>query len=263
MNMLPFTGPALITGASSGLGEAFARRLASLKVDLVLVARREDRLRALGAELEKEWGIRAEVLAADLADEAGLLRVEDFLRPRPDLGLLVNNAGFGGGGRFWKTDPAHGQSMIRVHVEAVVRLTRAALPATVERGSGALINVASVAAFYTFPGSVLYGSTKTWIVAFGRALALELRGKGVRVQALCPGFTHTGFHDTPELREMKETGIPKFLWMPAEQVIEKSLRALARGPVVCVPGFRNKILVAIPRIPFASPLIRRFSRLRD
>jgi uncharacterized protein len=263
MKIQSITGPALITGASSGLGEAFARRLASLKVDLVLVARREERLRTLGGELGKKWGVRTEVLAADLAEEAGLRRVEDFLRSRPDLGLLVNNAGFGGGGRFWQTDPALGQSMIRVHVEAVARLTRAALPAMVERGSGGLINVASVAAFYTFPGSVLYGSTKTWIVAFCRALGLELRGKGVRVQALCPGFTHTGFHDTPELRRMKETGIPKFLWMPAETVIEKSLRALARGPVVYVPGLRNKVLTAIPHIPFASPLIRRFSRLRD
>ena len=249
---------ALVMGASRGLGASIAAALAAEGANLALCARNEAKVSLVAQTLG------AEAIVCDLSvDGAAAAAVVDAQRRLGGLDILVINTGGPPAAVFESITDADWRGAFDGLWMSAVGAIRAALPAMVERGSGALINVASVAAFYTFPGSVLYGSTKTWIVAFCRALALELRGKGVRVQALCPGFTHTGFHDTPELRSMKETGIPKFLWMPAEQVIEKSLRALARGPVVCVPGLRNKILVAIPRIPFASPLIRRFSRLRD
>ena len=258
-----FPGTALITGASSGLGATFAYHLAALKYDLVLVARREDRLKTLGGQLSERYGVRTEILPADLSTDAGLFPVEEHIRARADLTLLVNNAGFGGGGPYYRIDMAKAADMIHVHVLATARLTRAVLPQMVERKRGAVINLGSVAAFFILPGSVMYGSTKAWIVAFSKGLANELRGTGVRIQALCPGFTHTEFHDTPELNKLKDETIPGFLWTPADKVIEKSLRALGRRKTVYIPGLKNRLLAAIPRIPFAGPLIRRVARRHE
>ncbi len=154
-------------------------------------------------------------------------------------------------------------TMVHVHVVATARLTRAVLPQMVERKRGAVINLGSVAAFFVLPGSVLYGSTKAWVVAFSRGLAHELRGTGVRMQALCPGFTHTEFHDAPEFDKMKDSSIPDFLWMPADKVIKKSLSALARRKTVYIPGLKNKILAALPRVPFAGPIIRLIARKHE
>jgi len=256
-------GTALITGASSGLGATFAHHLAALKYDLVLLARREDRLRTLADQLGRRFGIRAEVLPADLSADAGIIQVEDWIRARNDLTLLVNNAGFGGGGLYYRADMAKAADMIHVHVVTTARLTRAVLPQMVERKRGAVINVASVAAFFVLPGSIMYGSTKAWIVAFSKGLANELRGTGICVQALCPGFTHTEFHDTPELNKLKDSTIPGFLGMSADTVIDKSLRALGRRKTVYIPGLRNKLLAAIPRVPFAGPIIRRVARAHE
>jgi short-subunit dehydrogenase len=256
-------GTALITGASSGLGATFAHHLAALKYDLILVARREDRLKTLGGQLSGRYGIRTEILPADLSTDAGILLVEERIRAGADVTLLVNNAGFGGGGIYYRADMSRAADMIHVHVMATARLTRAALPPMVERRQGAVINLGSVAAFFVLPGSIMYGSTKGWIVAFSKGLANELRGTGVRIQALCPGFTHTEFHDTPELNKLKDETIPGFLWMPADKVIEKSLRALGRRKTVYIPGLKNKILAAIPRIPFSGPLIRSVARRHE
>jgi len=213
--------------------------------------------------LSQRFGIRTEILTADLSADAGIIHVEERIRARNDLTLLVNNAGFGGGGPYYLLDMAKAADMIHVHVLATARLTRAVLPQMVERRRGAVINLGSVAAFFVLPGSALYGSTKAWVVAFTRGLAHELKGTGVRMQALCPGFTHTEFHDAPEFEKMKDSSIPGFLWMPADKVIDKSLRALARGKSVYIPGLRNKLLAAIPRIPFAGPLIRRIARSHE
>ena len=263
MNDHPSPGTALITGASSGLGATFAHHLAALKYDLVLVARREDRLRTLAGQLSQRFGIRTEVLPADLSADAGIIQVEDLIRARGDLTLLVNNAGFGGGGPYVQADMARAAEMIHVHVVSTARLTRAVLPQMVQRKRGAVINLGSVAAFFVLPGSVMYGSTKAWVVAFSKGLAHELRGTGVRMQALCPGFTHTEFHDAPEFEKLKDSSIPGFLWMSADKVIDKSLRALSRGKSVYIPGLKNKILAALPRGPFAGPIIRRIARSHE
>lgn len=244
---LSSSGPALITGASSGLGEEFARQLAAAGYPLILVARREDRLRALAEELRSRHGVAVEVVAADLAAEEGMARIEALLRERGDVALLVNNAGFGAGGSYYRIEMPRQLDMIRVHIEAPARLMRAALPAMVEKGAGAIINVASVAAFAVTPKSGMYAATKAWAVSFSRSLALELRAKGVRIQALCPGFTYTGFHDTPELAAAGRNGIPKFLWGPAAKVVSTSLRALGGGRVVVIPGWKNKIMAFLSR----------------
>ena len=179
---------ALITGASSGIGAAFARKLAVAGYDLALVARRGDRLEALAAELETAYGIRAETLVADLTDEGDVERVAGAIAAISNLELLVNNAGMGAEGRFYQAEIGPQLDMIRLHVLASVRLTRAALPGMVERGRGGIINVASVAGFMALPENVNYCATKGYLITFSKALQLELIGTGVRVQALCPGI---------------------------------------------------------------------------
>ncbi|GIV59641.1 MAG: hypothetical protein KatS3mg043_0730 [Rhodothermaceae bacterium] len=202
---------ALITGASSGIGAGFARRLAERGYNLILVARRADRLAELAEELQTRHGIEAEGLPADLATDEGIRRVEARIVDCDTLDLLVNNAGFGTTGRFAEIDLAPQLAMIHVHVIAPVRLIRAALPGMMARGAGGIINVSSVSAFWPNAGSATYSATKAYLNAFSEALAHELRGTGVTVQALCPGFTRTEFHDTEDvhgLRPQPDPGLP-------------------------------------------------------
>jgi uncharacterized protein len=254
------SGPAtaLITGASSGIGAAFARRLAGLGYDLVLVARRGDRLSALAAELEGAHGIRAETLVADLIADDGVERVAETVATIPNLELLINNAGVGAEGRFCEGDIGPQIDMVRLHVLASVRLTHAALPGMTLRRHGGVINVASLAGLMALPGNVTYCATKGYLITFSKALQLELTGTGVHVQALCPGFTHTEFHD--DLQDFDKARMPAILWMPAEAVVEASLDGLARGEVVCIPGFGNRLLGLLgssPLGPRAAPLFLR------
>jgi short-subunit dehydrogenase len=233
---------ALVTGASAGIGAAFARRLARDGYGLILVARRRDRLEALSRELGE-----AEVLPADLTDDADLKRVEDRIFAEPSLELLVNNAGFGVEGLF-ADKPVEGQEeMHRLHVIATLRLTHAALGAMTARGKGAIINVSSVAGFGQSPASVSYCATKAWMNSFTEGLALELQvmNSPVKVQALCPGFTYSEFHD---VAGMDRNRIPAWLWMKAEDVVNASLAGLARGKLFVVPGKVYKAVVAIQRV---------------
>ncbi|MCX6632112.1 MAG: SDR family oxidoreductase [Candidatus Solibacter sp.] len=233
---------ALVTGASSGIGAEFARRLVRQGFELILVARRREQLDALARELGG-----AETLAADLTLEEDLARVEARIASAPDLELLVNNAGFGTKGRFWETPLDAQERMHRLHVMATLRLTRAALAGMVPRGRGGVINVSSVAGFGQSPGNVSYCATKAWMTSFTEGLDLELRGTGspVRVQALCPGFTVTEFHDT---MGMRREGIPAWLWMRAEDVVDQSLRGLEREKPIVVPGAIYKMVVTLERL---------------
>jgi short-subunit dehydrogenase len=245
---------ALITGASSGIGEVFARKLAGRGYGLILVARREDRLRTLAASLPT----KTELLGADLASEVGLAAVEKAIRDCAGLELLVNNAGFGTLGRFWEADLAGQIRMHEVHVMATMRLTHAALAGMVARGSGGVISVSSVAAFGQSPGNVSYCATKAWINSFTEGLDMELRsvGSAVKVQALCPGFTETEVHET---MRMDPRLIPSFLWLKADSVVEESLRGLERGKVIVIPNWKYKVAAALLRhLPHA--LKRRTGR---
>lgn len=238
---------ALVTGASSGIGEVFARKLAARGFNLVLVARRRDRLEALVRELTAAHGIHAEVLQADLADDKGLRAVEARIEAADALELLVNNAGFGSLGLFHRNEIAEQDRMHRLHVLATMRLTHAALRGMVARRKGAIINVSSVAGFMTAPGSVSYCATKHWMNVFTEGLYMELRNLGspVRVQALCPGFTVTEFHDK---FEYDRTSVPRLLWLKADYVVEGSLRGLERGTLFVVPSLRYRIVVAVLRL---------------
>ena len=232
---------ALITGASSGIGAAFARRLARDGYHLILVARRRDRLEALATEIGG-----AEALVADLTEPADLQRVEDRIAATPELELLVNNAGFGIQGLFHER-PVEGQDeMHRLHVLATMRLAHAALRGMVARGKGAVINVSSVAGFGQTPGSLSYCATKAWMNSFTEGLHMELRSLGspVQVQALCPGFTITEFQDVAGVDRKR---IPARLWMPAETVVDASLRGLAQRKLYIVPGAIYKAAVLFQR----------------
>lgn len=235
---------AVITGASSGFGVVFARKLAA-NYDLLLVARRKERLETLAAELAAQYGCEVAVTAADLTDEKDLAAVADRIAAEQNLALLVNNAGFGSRGLFWESDVAVQEQMHRLHTMATVRLSHAALKNMVARNAGGLINVASVSAFVQRAGSVSYGATKRWMAAFTEGLFLELKGidSTVRVQALCPGFTYTEFHET--LGVDRENVAPASLWLQPEFVVDESLKALRKGKLLVVPGWKYKALVAL------------------
>jgi short-subunit dehydrogenase len=235
---------ALITGASAGLGREFALQLARAGHDLVLVARDGERLRTLSTELRRLYGTEAQVLCADLTSDSDVARVVARIDQVP-IDLLVNNAGFGTRGSLARASRVDQDAMLRVHVLAAHRLAHAAVQGMVDRSRGAIINVSSVASWLSSPGNVNYTSTKAWQRVFIESLSLELRGKGVYVQALCPGYTHTEFH---QRGGMDKRRIPSWWWMSAERVVADSLRALGRRrPVVVVPGIGYKIAVLLIR----------------
>ena len=236
---------AVITGASSGIGEVFARKLAARGYDLLLVARRQERLEALARELG------GEVLAADLSTDAGMTAVAERLRDEPNLELLVNNAGFGTVGLFWEASLESQETMHRLHVMATVRLTHAALANMVPKNRGAVISVASVAGFARSAGNVSYCATKTWMNAFTEGLHIELRktGSAVNVQTLCPGFTYTEFH---EVMGVRREIIPKWLWMSADYVVDESLKGLDSGRWLVIPARKYRWSMAVfTRLPVA------------
>jgi uncharacterized protein len=245
---------ALVTGASAGIGAAFARRLARDGYALILVARRRDRL----DELARELG-GAEVIEADLVREQDLKNVEDRIDRAPALELVVNNAGFGVAGRFFETPVEPHDRMHRLHVMATLRLAHAALRNMTARGHGAVINVASVAGFVQAPGSICYNATKRWMIDFTEGLYLDLRTarSAVKVQALCPGFTYSEFHD---VMGMDRKRIPAWLWLTAEEVVAASMEGLARGDLMVVPGRIYQWIVRLEGVIPGS--LRRAAALR-
>ncbi|WP_030202907.1 SDR family oxidoreductase [Streptomyces sp. NRRL S-87] len=234
---------ALITGSTAGIGAAFARKLAAQGHNLVLVARDTGRLREQATELHDRHGIEAEVLTADLSTEEGITVVEERLRDRRDpVDLLVNNAGFGNKGRYLDVPMADELTMLKVHVEAVLRLTSAAAESMRSRGRGGIVNVASVAAF--LPRGT-YGASKAWVVQFTQGAAKDLAGSGVRMMALCPGFVRTEFH---ERAGMGTDNIPNWMWLDADKLVAAALDDLARGRTVSVPDPRYKALMGIVKM---------------
>ena len=245
---------ALVTGASAGIGEQFARQLAQRKVALTLVARRRDRLEELAAQLDVE----VEVLPADLTDTGDRELIEQRLRAvdRP-IDLLVNNAGFGAYGEFLQLEIDHQERMVELNTLALMRLTHAALGGLLARGRGGVINVSSTAAFQPDPHAATYGATKAFVRSFTEALAEELRGQPVRMMVLCPGFTETEFQEVADI----EPGLlPRAALMTAEPVVAAALRDFARGRTISVPGAANS-LGALGADVVPSAVSRRVSGL--
>jgi short-subunit dehydrogenase len=250
----------LITGASSGIGAELARGLAARGQGVTLVARREERLRELADELIDTHGVRADVITADVSGAEGreLLLAEVTDRDL-DVEVLVNNAGFGSGGPFVELDGEREASMVRTNVEAVVALTHAFLPGMVERGRGAVLNVASLIAFQPVPYQATYGASKAFVLSFTDALHEELRGTGVTVTAVCPGPVRTEFGEMGGFGGADER-IPGALWLSADKVARDALAALERGDRITVPGAHNRIAALwgqhLPR-SILLPLVRQ------
>ncbi|MFI6766532.1 SDR family NAD(P)-dependent oxidoreductase [Streptomyces sp. NPDC050355] len=234
---------ALITGATAGIGAAFARRLAGDGHSVVLVARDEKRLREQATELHDRHGIEAEVLSADLSTEEGIAAVEARLSDtRHPVDLLVNNAGFGNKGEYLEVPLADELTMLKVHCEAVLRLTTTAVRGMRERRRGAVVNVASVAAFV--PRGT-YGASKAWVVQFTQGAARDLAGSGVRLMALCPGFVRTEFH---QRAGMGTDNIPGWMWLDADKLVDAAMKDLMRGKSLSIPDPRYKALTGALRL---------------
>ncbi|MDG9702557.1 SDR family oxidoreductase [Streptomyces sp. DH37] len=231
---------ALVTGATSGIGRAFVRRLARTRHDLIVVARTRHRLEELAEDLRREAGVRVEALAADLSTVGGCRSVEDRLAAAPSVDLLVNNAGIMLREPFPYTDGADEERMLAVNVHAVLRLTHAVLPAMIERRSGRIVNVASFSAHGPGGLATTYPASKSWVLAFSEAVggSARVRRAGVRVMALLPGFTRTELH---ERSGIDLTGLPRWMWLDADRVVAAALRDLERGRNVSVPSVRYKL----------------------
>ena len=237
---------ALVTGASSGIGIELARCLVDRGHGVTLVARREDKLREVAAQLGAK-GVRTEVIAADLTDHASRDRIADQLAERGlAVSVLVNNAGFSTMGPVHASDAEREVAMVRTDVEAVVHLCSAFVPGMVERGSGAVLNVASTAAFQPLPGQAGYGGSKAFVLSYSRAMGAELKGRGVSVTTLCPGPVETGFAEAAGIGD-EEAGesLPRIMWVSAPDVAKAAVDGLAKGRPVVIPGMPNRLLASV------------------
>lgn len=238
---------ALITGASSGIGAAFAEEFAARGYDLALTARRADRLTSLSARLEQGHGIRAHIFPCDLGTPDGVERlVATVERSGVPIDALVNNAGYGIPGRYLRSSWETHETFLRVMTVAVTELTHRLLPGMVERRFGRIINVASLAGLVpASAGHTLYGASKLFVIRFSEALALEVNGLGVHVCALCPGFTYSEFHDVNGMRP-KVSRMPAFLWMDAARVAREGFAAVEAGtPTIYIPGRVNRTIATL------------------
>lgn len=256
---------ALVTGASAGIGAAFARLLASRGYDLALTARRDDRLRALAAELRGRYGAEVVTISADLARSGA---VDDILagvaaHGRP-VDALINNAGYGLPGAFTATHWTDQQDFIQVMVTAPTELAHKTVAGMAARGFGRIVNVASLAGLAPgAAGHTLYGAAKSYLIKASQSLHLETAGQGVHVSALCPGFTHSEFHDVNGTRAQISGATPRWLWMAAEPVVAAGWRAVEANQAICVPGLANKGLAALAKLvpdSLALAIVGRQSR---
>lgn len=240
----------LVTGASSGIGVELAKLLAARGHGVTLVARREDRLKALADELTAAHGVRTETIAADLTDEAARAAIPATLADRGlTVDVLVNNAGLSTTGPVATSDIDAELRMIRTDIEAVVHLCSAFVPGMVERGRGAVMNVASMAAFQPLPGQAGYAGSKAFVLSYTRALAQELRGSGVVASALCPGPVETEFAVTAGFGELEAgDSLPKIMWVSAPEVAKAAIEGLDKGRDVVIPGGANRVMAGFAHL---------------
>jgi len=255
---------ALITGASSGIGEAFAKALAAKGLDLILVARSEDKLTALAKQLAEVHSRRVEVVTADLSLAGSAAKVHTAAEALGmPVDLLINNAGFGTVGAFHKIEPERERQEVLLNAAAVVDMAHAFLPAMLEQGRGGIINVASMAAFQPLPYMSVYAATKAFVLSFSQGLRGEVRGKGIKVLCVCPGPVDTPFFEATGNDRLRST-VPKATMMTVEGVVQASFRAFKAGRSTVVPGMANKVLAAgtrlVPRDVLASMTARVMKR---
>jgi short-subunit dehydrogenase len=247
LNFMNWNNPgiALITGASSGIGAAFARSLSAQGFKTILVSRRKEKLEDLAKELEQEYHKKAIVLVADLSKIEDIKTVAEKIRELNELDVLVNNAGFGSRGYFEKLPLDAINDMLFVHNFAPVHFSRAALPGMIKQNRGVIINVSSMAAFTQRPQGVMYCSTKALLKKFSEVLQIELHDTNVKVQALCPGYTRTEIFYGKYVKNFDPSLIPEDVWMSADEVVELSLKAVQSEEVVFIPGEANQKFIEL------------------
>jgi short-subunit dehydrogenase len=250
------TRAALVTGASAGIGASFARLLAADGFDLLLVARRAQRLDALATELQARHGVRVEVLAADLTDAGAPTAIMDFATAHDlDIDVLVNNAGMSTSSTFADAAWPALAGELQLMITAVTELTHLVVPAMKARGWGRIINLSSLAAFSPPGRSLLYSGIKSYVLAMSQSLDMELKQHGIHVTALCPGFTHSEFHEVMGTREAASR-LPSLLWQQPEDVVREGWAAVSKGKPVCIPGRVNKVLANVTRpIPYRAQYV--------
>lgn len=240
-------GKALITGASSGIGEQFARKLAALNNDLVLVARRKEKLDALANDLENQYGVQIDVIQADLSLENDVIKVENYINQNSDISILINNAGFAIPEIFSESNVDKQLSMIYVHNIACVRLTHASIKYMKKMNKGIIINTASTLAYMPMEKNSVYCASKAFINSFSEVVNYESKDMGIIVQALNPGLTHTSFHSTDFFEKLEKPKYPESIWMSVEEVVLQSLKNLGKK-VVFIPGLKNRMMVKMYKL---------------
>jgi len=232
-------GTALVTGGSSGIGEAYARKLAGEGYDLILTGRDFKRLISLANQIKEKHQIRVDWVIADLTHEKDVRSILELICSRTDISILINNAGYGSGQCFDSCRVEDHLDMLKVHISASIRFIHAVLPQMIKQGHGTIINVSSMGAFTPAPGNSIYGSSKLFLIGFTESLQMELIHTGVKIQCLCPGYTRTRFQERRGNRRNSDAN--GFAWMEPEEVVNSSVRALKKGRTICIPGYKNRI----------------------
>ena len=238
----------IITGATSGIGAEYAKQLASQGYNLVITGRREAIIGKLADELKEKFKVKVDVVITELSEAEGVQKLIDFIAQMEDINMLINNAGFGLNKYYIQSDINSQVRMNDVHTTATMKLIYAVLPKMTKQGCGSIINVASVAGICPLVKDIVYCGSKAFLINFSEALYMEVMKKGIKVQALCPGFTHTDFHGKLELSKVDYKKIDTLKWMSPEAVVVYSLKRLKKNKVVCIPGFTNRLIVKATRL---------------
>ncbi len=253
---------AVITGATSGIGAAFAREFARRGYDLVITGRRREVIEALAQGIREACGVQVDVVLAELSNQDGIQKIIDAISNK-NVGVLVNNAGFGASVLFQESDLPVMEQLAKVNVLAPMALTRAVLPGMVSRGSGAVINVSSEAVYMAIPKNTVYAASKAFLKTFTEGLHLDLYGTGVKAMAVCPGLTHTDFHEKMGLSKARQTDHGFVTWMSPEDVVRQAMRDIDKGKVISIPGSRTRMMIRmlslLPRKSYFK-LMLAFSR---
>jgi short-subunit dehydrogenase len=237
---------AVITGASSGIGKAFAQHFAETGYDLIITGRRIEKLSAIARQIREKSGVSVEIVLAELSVEEEVLNLINTIKSHDNVFVLVNNAGFGSGIEFCQNELSSHLQMVHTHVVASIELVYAVLPQMISRKEGIIINVSSLGAYMPAPGSSIYSATKLFLKSFSESLYMEVHKHGIKVQCLCPGFTHTEFHQHRADGQLAQGN--KLLWMDTETVLETSIKAINKDKIICIPGMINKLLVGVSAI---------------
>lgn len=232
---------AVITGATSGIGEAFARKFAEQGYDLVITGRRQAKIDAVAEQIRQKYGVNVDVFLAELSEEEGVREVVSYIKGQ-EIEILVNNAGFGANSLYQISDLAVMEQLAKVNVLAPMELIHAVLPSMVERDKGTIINISSESVYMIVPKNAVYSGAKAFLKSFTEGLYLDLMGTGVRVMALCPGLTHTDFHEKMGMDKSRQTDRGQIKWMSPDEVVEIALNDLEKGKVICIPGKHTKML---------------------